>query len=200
MRRALGLAERGRGQHQPQSDGRRDRRRCRRGDRRRRASRARGHAARGGPRARCRRRAGPRRDALLHARTVLPHRPDRSLRGTRSSRPASRAWSRPSPIRIRSSRAVASRYLRERGVDVDVGVAAAEAARLNAPFFTFIRTGRPFVTAKAGVSLDGRIAARRGERTAITGAASCARRSPAARGGRRDRGRLGHRARRRSRG
>jgi len=60
-------------------------------------------------------------------------------------------------------------YLRARGIEVDVGVACAEATRLNAPFFTFVRSGRPHVTAKAGVTLDGRIAARRGERTAITG-------------------------------
>ena len=60
-------------------------------------------------------------------------------------------------------------YLRAQGIDVEVGVAGAEAARLNAPFFTFIRHGRPHVTAKAGVTLDGRIAARQGERTAITG-------------------------------
>jgi diaminohydroxyphosphoribosylaminopyrimidine deaminase/5-amino-6-(5-phosphoribosylamino)uracil reductase len=60
-------------------------------------------------------------------------------------------------------------YLRARGVRVDTGVAGGEAARLNAPFFTWIRSGRPHVTAKAGVTLDGRIAARAGARTAITG-------------------------------
>jgi diaminohydroxyphosphoribosylaminopyrimidine deaminase/5-amino-6-(5-phosphoribosylamino)uracil reductase len=60
-------------------------------------------------------------------------------------------------------------YLRAHGIAVEVGVAGVEAARLNAPFFTFIRHGRPHVTAKAGVTLDGRIAARAGARTAITG-------------------------------
>jgi diaminohydroxyphosphoribosylaminopyrimidine deaminase/5-amino-6-(5-phosphoribosylamino)uracil reductase len=60
-------------------------------------------------------------------------------------------------------------YLRGHGIAVDVGLAAAAAARLNAPFFTFIRERRPHVTAKAGVTIDGRIAARPGERTTITG-------------------------------
>jgi diaminohydroxyphosphoribosylaminopyrimidine deaminase/5-amino-6-(5-phosphoribosylamino)uracil reductase len=60
-------------------------------------------------------------------------------------------------------------FLRAKGIDVEVGLAAGEAARLNAPFFTFIRHGRPHVTAKAGVTIDGRIAARPGVRSAITG-------------------------------
>lgn len=63
-------------------------------------------------------------------------------------------------------------WLRARGIDVEVGLAGPDAAQLNAPFFTLMRTGRPFVIAKAGVSLDGRIAARAGVRTAITGPAS----------------------------
>jgi diaminohydroxyphosphoribosylaminopyrimidine deaminase/5-amino-6-(5-phosphoribosylamino)uracil reductase len=61
-------------------------------------------------------------------------------------------------------------YLREHAVDVEVGVMRDEAARLNRPFFTFIAQRRPFVTLKAALSLDGMVAARRGERTAITGA------------------------------
>jgi diaminohydroxyphosphoribosylaminopyrimidine deaminase/5-amino-6-(5-phosphoribosylamino)uracil reductase len=61
-------------------------------------------------------------------------------------------------------------FLRAHGIEVEVGLAASAAARLNAPFFTFIRERRPHVTAKAGVTIDGRIAARRGERTLITGA------------------------------
>src|SRR5688500_2678676 len=39
-------------------------------------------------------------------------------------------------------------YLRERGVQVSVGVLAVEAARLNEGFFTRVRQGRPFVTMK----------------------------------------------------
>jgi diaminohydroxyphosphoribosylaminopyrimidine deaminase/5-amino-6-(5-phosphoribosylamino)uracil reductase len=45
-----------------------------------------------------------------------------------------------------------------------------DAERLNRPFFTFISQQRPFVTVKAAVSLDGMVAARKGARTAITGA------------------------------
>jgi diaminohydroxyphosphoribosylaminopyrimidine deaminase/5-amino-6-(5-phosphoribosylamino)uracil reductase len=60
-------------------------------------------------------------------------------------------------------------YLRDHGVEVQVGVMGAEAARLNRPFFTYIERGRPFVTLKAAISLDGMVAARRGARTALTG-------------------------------
>ncbi len=63
-------------------------------------------------------------------------------------------------------------FLRTHGVQVEVGIAAGEATRANAPFFTFIRRGRPHVTAKAGVSLDGQIAVLPGVRTAITGRAA----------------------------
>jgi diaminohydroxyphosphoribosylaminopyrimidine deaminase/5-amino-6-(5-phosphoribosylamino)uracil reductase len=62
------------------------------------------------------------------------------------------------------------RYLRERGVDVRVGVRAAEARRLNDVFETNMRRRRPFVTLKIAMSLDGRIAAARGARTALTSA------------------------------
>lgn len=60
-------------------------------------------------------------------------------------------------------------YLRDHGVEVHVGVLAEEAARLNRPFFTYIQHGRPFVTLKAALSLDGMVAERRGARTALTG-------------------------------
>jgi diaminohydroxyphosphoribosylaminopyrimidine deaminase/5-amino-6-(5-phosphoribosylamino)uracil reductase len=60
-------------------------------------------------------------------------------------------------------------HLREHGVEVQVGVLIEEAARLNRPFFTYIRHGRPFVTLKAALSLDGMVAAGRGQRTALTG-------------------------------
>jgi hypothetical protein len=52
-------------------------------------------------------------------------------------------------------------HLRERGVEVTVGVRRADAERLNRPFFTRITRRRPFVIMKAAVSLDGRIAAAR---------------------------------------
>jgi diaminohydroxyphosphoribosylaminopyrimidine deaminase/5-amino-6-(5-phosphoribosylamino)uracil reductase len=60
-------------------------------------------------------------------------------------------------------------YLRDHGVEVQVGVLGEEAQRLNRPFFTYIQHGRPFVTIKAALSLDGMVAARRGARTALTG-------------------------------
>ena len=64
------------------------------------------------------------------------------------------------------------RYLREHGVSVTVGVAAERAARLNQTYFTFIRRGRPHVTAKIALSLDACVAAAPGERTPLTCAAS----------------------------
>jgi diaminohydroxyphosphoribosylaminopyrimidine deaminase/5-amino-6-(5-phosphoribosylamino)uracil reductase len=62
--------------------------------------------------------------------------------------------------------------LRERGIEVMVGVGSAVAARLNQPFLTAVREGRPFVILKAAASIDGRISAMPGTRTQITSAAS----------------------------
>jgi diaminohydroxyphosphoribosylaminopyrimidine deaminase / 5-amino-6-(5-phosphoribosylamino)uracil reductase len=59
-------------------------------------------------------------------------------------------------------------FLRANGIRVDVGAGAADAVALNAPFFTFMRERRPFVILKAATSLDGRIAAAPGCRTALT--------------------------------
>ena len=60
------------------------------------------------------------------------------------------------------------RYLRENGIDVEIGVGAADALRLNEVFVTFMRCHRPFVTMKVALSLDGRIAAAPGLRTQLT--------------------------------
>ena len=60
--------------------------------------------------------------------------------------------------------------LRAHGIDVDEGVGREEAVRLNQPFLTAVRDGRPFVIVKAAASLDGRIARAPGERTPITSA------------------------------
>jgi diaminohydroxyphosphoribosylaminopyrimidine deaminase/5-amino-6-(5-phosphoribosylamino)uracil reductase len=60
--------------------------------------------------------------------------------------------------------------LRAHGIDVDVGVEQEAAVRLNQPFLTTLRCGRPFVILKAATSLDGRIAAAPGERTQLTSA------------------------------
>jgi diaminohydroxyphosphoribosylaminopyrimidine deaminase/5-amino-6-(5-phosphoribosylamino)uracil reductase len=51
-------------------------------------------------------------------------------------------------------------YLRNAGVEVTVGVLEREARALNDAFARFIRTRLPFVTLKAAVTLDGRIAPR----------------------------------------
>ncbi len=61
------------------------------------------------------------------------------------------------------------RRLRAQGIEVTVGVGRRRAAKLNEAFFTVKRRGRPFVTLKAAVSLDGRIAAARGRRTGLSG-------------------------------
>ncbi len=63
-------------------------------------------------------------------------------------------------------------HLRRHGIDVTLGVRRDEAERLNRPFFTRIRCQRPFVTMKAAVSLDDRVAAAPGVRTQLTGAAA----------------------------
>src|SRR5262245_11751018 len=60
-------------------------------------------------------------------------------------------------------------FLRSRGIRVDVGVEAQSAVALNLPFFTLMLEGRPFVTLKAAMSLDGCTADAPGRRTAISG-------------------------------
>ena len=62
--------------------------------------------------------------------------------------------------------------LREHGIAVETGVERDAAVRLNQPFLTTIREGRPFVILKAATSLDGRLAAAPGERTPLTSAAA----------------------------
>lgn len=59
--------------------------------------------------------------------------------------------------------------LRERGVDVSVGVLEDEAEWLNAPFLHHRRTGRAYVTLKLALSLDGRLGAPDGTSRWITG-------------------------------
>ena len=59
--------------------------------------------------------------------------------------------------------------LREAGVEVFEGLCETEATRLNEPFFHLVRTGKPFVTLKLALSLDGRIATSTGSSQWITG-------------------------------
>lgn len=58
--------------------------------------------------------------------------------------------------------------LRAAGIQVDVGLCENEANEMNEPFFHFIKTKTPFVTLKAAMSLDGKIAAKTGDSKWIT--------------------------------
>jgi diaminohydroxyphosphoribosylaminopyrimidine deaminase/5-amino-6-(5-phosphoribosylamino)uracil reductase len=62
--------------------------------------------------------------------------------------------------------------LREAGIEVQVGIMAAEAHETLAGFFSRVRLGRPLVTLKLATTLDGRIATRTGESRWITGPAA----------------------------
>ena len=59
--------------------------------------------------------------------------------------------------------------LRNAGVTVREGILADECTRLNEGFNKWITTGRPFVIAKCGISLDGRLTRPLGEPRWITG-------------------------------
>ena len=65
--------------------------------------------------------------------------------------------------------------LREAGIDIEVGVGEVLARRLNAPYLKRLRTGRPWVHAKWAMTLDGKIATRIGQSKWITGEAARAR-------------------------
>jgi diaminohydroxyphosphoribosylaminopyrimidine deaminase/5-amino-6-(5-phosphoribosylamino)uracil reductase len=62
--------------------------------------------------------------------------------------------------------------LRDAGVEVTSGILDAECAALNEGFNKWITTGLPFVTAKCGMSLDGRLTLRPRAGRWITGAAA----------------------------
>jgi diaminohydroxyphosphoribosylaminopyrimidine deaminase/5-amino-6-(5-phosphoribosylamino)uracil reductase len=62
--------------------------------------------------------------------------------------------------------------LRDEGIKVRVGVLTEECTSLNEAFNKWIVTGRPFVVAKCGMSLDGRLTRRSGESRWITSAAA----------------------------
>jgi diaminohydroxyphosphoribosylaminopyrimidine deaminase/5-amino-6-(5-phosphoribosylamino)uracil reductase len=53
--------------------------------------------------------------------------------------------------------------LRATGVEVELGLGETEARRLNAPYLHLLATGRPYVTAKWAMTLDGKIATSTGD-------------------------------------
>lgn len=73
------------------------------------------------------------------------------------------------PFPLVSGRGIAA--LRAHGIEVHVGLEREAAARLNQPFLTAVREGRPLVMLKAATSADGRIGLP-GRRTPITSAAA----------------------------
>lgn len=62
--------------------------------------------------------------------------------------------------------------LKEAGLDVRAGVLANECSALNEAYNKWIRTGRPFIIAKCGMSLDGRLSSPPHEARWITSVAS----------------------------
>ena len=58
------------------------------------------------------------------------------------------------------------------GIDVEIGLCATEAQELNRPFFHFIQHKTPYITLKAGMSLDSKLATVSGESKWITNAES----------------------------
>jgi diaminohydroxyphosphoribosylaminopyrimidine deaminase/5-amino-6-(5-phosphoribosylamino)uracil reductase len=61
-----------------------------------------------------------------------------------------------------------AKILRRAGIRVDVGLLAEESEKLNEVFHKWMKTGLPFVVAKAAMSLDGKIATRTGDSKWIT--------------------------------
>ncbi|TKB77924.1 MAG: bifunctional diaminohydroxyphosphoribosylaminopyrimidine deaminase/5-amino-6-(5-phosphoribosylamino)uracil reductase RibD [Nitrospira sp.] len=62
--------------------------------------------------------------------------------------------------------------LRRAGLSVTIGIAQREAEELNKAYCHWIKAGRPYVTLKAGMTLDGKLATATGESQWITSTAS----------------------------
>ena len=62
--------------------------------------------------------------------------------------------------------------LRRAGIDIAVGCCREESEQLNEAYIHWIKTGRPFLTLKAAMTLDGKIATAAGESRWITGASA----------------------------
>jgi diaminohydroxyphosphoribosylaminopyrimidine deaminase/5-amino-6-(5-phosphoribosylamino)uracil reductase len=58
--------------------------------------------------------------------------------------------------------------LRQKGIEVSVGLGRERALQLNRAYFTLKTKGRPFVIMKAATSLDNKVASARGKRTQIS--------------------------------
>ena len=64
------------------------------------------------------------------------------------------------------------KLLKRAGIQVEAGVLSEESMRMNAAFNKWITTGLPLVTAKAAMSLDGKLATRTGDSKWITDGAA----------------------------
>jgi diaminohydroxyphosphoribosylaminopyrimidine deaminase / 5-amino-6-(5-phosphoribosylamino)uracil reductase len=60
-------------------------------------------------------------------------------------------------------------FLRDKGIQVEMGLLGQEVRRLNEAWFTWVETGLPFINLKAACSLDGKIATRTGDSKWLTG-------------------------------
>ena len=60
-------------------------------------------------------------------------------------------------------------FLASQGLHVTSNILEQECREINLPFIKHVTTGLPWVTLKAGMSIDGRIAANQGQSTRITG-------------------------------
>jgi diaminohydroxyphosphoribosylaminopyrimidine deaminase/5-amino-6-(5-phosphoribosylamino)uracil reductase len=65
-----------------------------------------------------------------------------------------------------------AKTLRDVGITVDFGLCEGDARRQNAPYLKLLATGRPYVHAKWAMSLDGKIATRTGASKWISGEAA----------------------------
>ena len=82
-----------------------------------------------------------------------------------------RVWSSGRQTRIHCTADARRDQMRASGIKVTTGVLAAECSRLNEAFNKWIVTGKPFVIAKCGMSLDGRLTRSPNEGRWLTSAA-----------------------------
>lgn len=61
-------------------------------------------------------------------------------------------------------------FLREAGIEVEIGVLREEAKRINRAFFHRVDTGRPLIVYKSAMTLSGHVAASNGRSQYVTGA------------------------------